>query len=74
MPVHNAEWWREKFEGNVRRDTDTATRLVRMGLVPIRIWEHEVTDAAVGKVVRALAEQGHPQALQILGAAAPTSV
>ncbi|MFH8758556.1 very short patch repair endonuclease [Streptomyces atroolivaceus] len=33
-PVHNAEWWREKFEGNVRRDTDTDTRLVRMGWGP----------------------------------------
>jgi DNA mismatch endonuclease (patch repair protein) len=73
-PVHNAEWWREKFEGNVRRDTDTDTRLVRMGWVPLRIWEHEVIDAAVGKVVRDLGEQGHPRALRILGAAAPTSV
>ncbi|MEU8854427.1 hypothetical protein AB0C48_07125 [Streptomyces sp. NPDC048556] len=72
--VHNAEWWREKFEGNVRRDTDTDTRLVRMGWVPLRIWEHEVIEAAVGKVVRALGEQGHPRALRILGAAAPRSV
>ncbi|MFJ5847106.1 very short patch repair endonuclease [Streptomyces sp. NPDC092903] len=52
----------------------TDTRLVRMGWVPLRIWEHEVIDAAVGKVVRALGEQGHPRALRILGAAAPTSV
>ncbi|MFF4743797.1 hypothetical protein [Streptomyces sp. NPDC001268] len=22
-PVHNREWWREKLEGNVRRDADT---------------------------------------------------
>ncbi|MCX4652964.1 very short patch repair endonuclease [Streptomyces microflavus] len=73
-PVHNAEWWREKFEGNVRRDADTDTRLVLMGWVPLRIWEHEVIDAAVAKVVRALSEQEHPRALRILGAAAPASV
>ncbi|MGW5494673.1 very short patch repair endonuclease [Streptomyces olivaceoviridis] len=31
LPVHNGEWWREKLEGNVRRDADTDAHLVRMG-------------------------------------------
>jgi DNA mismatch endonuclease, patch repair protein len=65
-PVHNAEWWREKFEGNVRRDADTDAHLVRIGWVPLRIWEHETVDAAVAKVVEALARRGHPRALRFL--------
>jgi DNA mismatch endonuclease, patch repair protein len=66
-PVHNGEWWREKLEGNVRRDADTDALLVRLRWMPLRLWEHEAVDAAVGKVVRALASRGHPRALQILG-------
>ncbi|MER5531188.1 very short patch repair endonuclease [Streptomyces sp. NPDC002677] len=72
-PVHNGEWWREKLERNVRRDADTNAHLVRLGWVPLRIWEHETIDGAVGKVLKALAHRGHPRALRILGEAEPTS-
>ncbi len=72
-PVHNGEWWREKLEGNVRRDADTDAHLVRLGWVPLRLWEHEAVDAAVGKVVGALASRGHPRALRILGGTVPAS-
>ncbi|WP_403491297.1 very short patch repair endonuclease [Streptomyces caniferus] len=34
-PVHNGEWWREKLQGNVRRDADTDAHLVRLGWVPL---------------------------------------
>ncbi|MFE0864054.1 very short patch repair endonuclease [Streptomyces rochei] len=73
LPVHNGEWWREKLEGNVRRDADTDAHLVRLGWVPLRLWEHEAVDAAVGKVVEVLASRGHPRALRIRGEAVPTS-
>ncbi|MEV7995942.1 very short patch repair endonuclease [Streptomyces sp. NPDC086077] len=65
-PVHNGEWWQEKLEGNVRRDTDTDAHLVQLGWVPLRIWEHETVDAAVSKVLETLARRGHPRALRIL--------
>lgn len=61
--MHNGEWW---LEGNVRRDADTDARLVRLGWVPLRIWEHETVDAAVGRVVEVLGSRGHPRALRIL--------
>ncbi|WP_285506122.1 very short patch repair endonuclease [Streptomyces sp. NBRC 13847] len=68
-PMHNGDWWREKLEGNVRRDADTDARLVRLGWVPLRIWEHETVDAAVGRVVEVLGSRGHPRALRILSEA-----
>jgi DNA mismatch endonuclease (patch repair protein) len=38
-----------------------------LGWVPLRLWEHEAVDAAVGKVVEVLASRGHPRALRIRG-------
>jgi DNA mismatch endonuclease (patch repair protein) len=71
--VHNGEWWREKLEGNVRRDADTDAHLVRLGWVSLRLWEHEDVDTAVDKVVEALASRGHPRALRILDGIVPVS-
>ena len=64
--MHNAEWWREKLDGNARRDADTDAHLVRIGWVPLRVWEHETVEAAVAKVVEALAHREHPRALRFL--------
>lgn len=65
MPKHNAEWWWNKLQNNVRRDEDTDAHLVRLGWLPLRVWEHEVVGTAVAKVVEALAHQGHPRARRI---------
>ncbi|MGW4646722.1 very short patch repair endonuclease [Kitasatospora sp. NPDC004289] len=62
-PKHNAEWWWDKLQHNVRRDEDTDSRLVRLGWIPLRIWEHETVEAAVAGVVEVLAHQGHPRAV-----------
>ncbi|MEV8096509.1 very short patch repair endonuclease [Kitasatospora sp. NPDC085879] len=64
-PKHNAEWWWRKLDDNVRRDKDTDARLVRLGWLPLRVWEHEVVGAAVDKVVELLAHQGHPRARRL---------
>ncbi|WP_234335995.1 very short patch repair endonuclease [Streptomyces sp. NRRL S-920] len=61
-PTHNAEWWQQKLQGNARRDEETDTHLVRLGWLPLRVWEHEAVDAAVDRVVEALAHRGHPRA------------
>ena len=66
-PKHNGDWWREKLQNNARRDDDTDAHLIRLGWIPLRLWEHEAVDAAVAKVVGALAHRGHPRALQMLG-------
>ncbi|MEU6296186.1 hypothetical protein [Streptomyces erythrochromogenes] len=64
-PKHNSEWWRQKFETNVRRDEETDVHLVLLGWLPLRIWEHECVDGAVRRVTTALASQGHSLALRL---------
>ncbi|MCX5072672.1 very short patch repair endonuclease [Streptomyces sp. NBC_00513] len=66
-PKHNSEWWRQKLEGNVRRDEETDAHLVHLGWLPLRIWEHEGVDDAVGRVTAALATRDHPRALRLGG-------
>ncbi|MCC7416899.1 MAG: DNA mismatch endonuclease Vsr [Acidobacteria bacterium] len=53
-PKANAAWWREKIEGNRRRDRDTDRRLKRAGWTVLRFWEHEGTAAAARAVESAL--------------------
>lgn len=55
-PKQNAEFWREKIEGNRRRDADTDRRLAEAGWLVVRVWEHEEPGEAaarVAEVVRA---------------------
>ncbi|WP_372504210.1 very short patch repair endonuclease [Actinokineospora diospyrosa] len=40
-PKRNAEFWRDKIEGNRRRDRDTDARLAAAGWQVVRVWEHE---------------------------------
>jgi len=49
-PKANAGWWREKIEGNRRRDRDTDERLTRDGWVVLRFWEHDDPAGAAGIV------------------------
>lgn len=53
-PKANAVWWREKIEGNRRRDRDTDRRLKRAGWVVLRFWEHEDAAMAARAVVSTL--------------------
>jgi DNA mismatch endonuclease, patch repair protein len=45
-PKENADWWREKIEGNRRRDRDTDSKLFENGWQAIRVWEHERPESA----------------------------
>lgn len=49
-PSSNAGWWREKIEGNRRRDQDTSDRLADAGWLVIRVWEHDEPDAAARQI------------------------
>jgi len=40
-PKSNHEWWRKKFEENMKRDKRNDFELESMGWLPIHIWEHE---------------------------------
>jgi DNA mismatch endonuclease (patch repair protein) len=61
-PKQNADWWREKIEGNRRRDADTDVKLEDQGWSVIRVWEHEPTETAArtieDAVVRAESHRG----------------
>ncbi|MGW2161633.1 very short patch repair endonuclease [Nonomuraea sp. NPDC001699] len=55
--TRNADFWREKIQGNKARDTETTERLAAAGWTVIRIWEHEDPAAAadmVGHVIEQL--------------------
>lgn len=56
-PKQNAEFWRQKIEANRRRDADTNSRLLDVGWLVLRFWEHEspieATEAVVQMVVMA---------------------
>jgi DNA mismatch endonuclease, patch repair protein len=56
-PKANAEWWRAKLEATQRRDRDTDKRLVEGGWAPVRVWEHEPTEIAAGRIERLVASR-----------------
>ena len=56
-PKANAKWWREKIEGNQRRDRDTERRLTDAGWVVLRFWEHADAEAAAQCIARTVANR-----------------
>jgi DNA mismatch endonuclease (patch repair protein) len=40
-PKNNADWWRQKIQGNQARDRDTDRKLADAGWTVVRVWEHE---------------------------------
>ncbi|MGO4462894.1 very short patch repair endonuclease [Streptomyces sp. M-16] len=53
-PKNNADFWREKIEGNRRRDLDTDGRFAEAGWLVLRVWEHESVEEAVERVLEAV--------------------
>ena len=56
------KYWREKIEGNMRRDRKVSRRLRRDGWSVLRIWEHDIKrkpDVCVRKIMRKVAERKH---------------
>jgi DNA mismatch endonuclease (patch repair protein) len=49
-PKANAQFWRDKIEGNRRRDQDTNARLAAAGWTAVRVWEHEQSQRAADRV------------------------
>jgi DNA mismatch endonuclease (patch repair protein) len=47
LPRSNRDWWRQKLDGNRRRDEETAEHLARLGWHVMRFWSHDdLTQAA----------------------------
>jgi DNA mismatch endonuclease (patch repair protein) len=53
-PRANADWWRAKILANQARDRATDERLIAVGWVPVRVWEHEDPRSGAERVARAL--------------------
>ena len=53
-PRANAEWWRDKLEGNAARDRDTDARLTKAGWTVVRVWEHDDPREAAERVAIAV--------------------
>jgi DNA mismatch endonuclease, patch repair protein len=49
-PKNNAEFWRNKIDGNRRRDLDTDARLGEAGWLAVRVWEHEPVASAAARI------------------------
>lgn len=55
-----ADFWRDKIEGNRRRDRRVRRRLGNQGWRVVRVWGHEIErdlEAAAARVVRIVAER-----------------
>jgi DNA mismatch endonuclease (patch repair protein) len=53
-PKANRDWWRQKLDRNRERDADTDRLLVAAGWLPVRIWEHEMPEAAARTIAEAV--------------------
>ena len=42
MPENNKAYWSKKIAGNRRRDRQNNVALLQQGIIPIRIWEHNL--------------------------------
>ena len=54
------KYWREKIEGNMRRDRKVSRRLRRDGWSVLRLWEHDIKkkpEMCKRKVIRKVAER-----------------
>jgi DNA mismatch endonuclease (patch repair protein) len=55
--TRNSQFWREKIEGNKRRDHDTNRRLADAGWTVIRRWEHDDAEVVADEVIAAVSQR-----------------
>ncbi|GFE23757.1 very short patch repair endonuclease [Streptomyces nigrescens] len=55
-PKANADWWRDKLDGNIARDRETTEHLVEQGWTVLRFWEHEDPVTVADRIARTLGE------------------
>ncbi|WP_279382965.1 very short patch repair endonuclease [Streptomyces sp. FH025] len=53
----NADFWREKIDGNRVRDGETNRKLLDAGWTVVRVWEHDDPAEAAEKIVLLLRER-----------------
>ncbi|WP_347178631.1 hypothetical protein [Streptomyces iconiensis] len=61
LPKNNADFWRAKIVKNRARDRDTDARLAEAGWLSARVWEHESTEVATGRVKKIVQQRRSKQ-------------
>ena len=54
QPKSNAEWWRQKLDRNMARDTETTEHLSATGWEVLRFWEHESPEDVARRISAAV--------------------
>lgn len=60
-PKSNADWWRAKIQGNIKRDRKIDRRLRQKGWIVLRFWAHEDMGAVALTVASVVRDQVHQQ-------------
>ena len=55
VPKRNTEWWAEKIADNQCRDARRTAELRALGWTVIRVWEHDLSEAAAAHTVKRVA-------------------
>jgi DNA mismatch endonuclease (patch repair protein) len=58
-PKSNADFWRNKVDGNRARDRNTDELMAEAGWTVVRVWEHEDPLVAAQRVAAVVAEKRH---------------
>lgn len=51
LPGSNASFWKQKIEGTQKRDREQLAWLEAAGWTVIRVWEHDLPDPAVQRIL-----------------------
>lgn len=57
MPVTNANFWRNKLSGNIKRDAKVKVELIKLGWQPIAIWQCQTKGSDLPKILTRLLKQ-----------------
>jgi DNA mismatch endonuclease (patch repair protein) len=52
VPGDNREYWEPKLARNAARDREAGKALRRLGIRPVRLWEHELRIKTIGAGIR----------------------
>jgi DNA mismatch endonuclease (patch repair protein) len=64
VPEDNRSYWAPKLARNVARDKLAMLELRRMGIRPLRLWDHELQDDSIDAAVRRILRASHRPLLQ----------
>jgi DNA mismatch endonuclease (patch repair protein) len=56
-PSSNTEYWDAKLERNVARDREVDQKLVALGWLVVRVWEHEDPRTVVRRILQTLSSR-----------------